>query len=162
VRFAHEVHPSEIAYDYWTTVRTLEAIGHREAFGLNWDPSHMVWQDLDPVAFLWDFRDRIYHVDCKDTKKRMRNGRNGRLGSHLPWADPRRGWDFISTGHGDVPWEDAFRVLNSIGYDGPISVEWEDAGMDRLLGAPEALAFVRRLAFDAPEAAFDAAFSQKG
>ena len=42
VRFALEVHPSEIAYDYWTTKRTLEAIGHREAFGLNWDPSHMV------------------------------------------------------------------------------------------------------------------------
>ena len=55
VRFAHEVHPSDIAYDYWTTVRTLEAIGHRDAFGLNWDPSHIVWQDLDPVAFLWDF-----------------------------------------------------------------------------------------------------------
>ena len=52
VRFAHEVHPSEIAYDYWTTVRTLEAIGHRPAFGLNWDPSHFVWQDLDPVGFL--------------------------------------------------------------------------------------------------------------
>ena len=159
VRFAHEVHPSEIAYDYWTTVRTLEAIGHREAFGLNWDPSHMVWQDLDPVGFLWDFKDRIYHVDCKDTRKRMVNGRNGRLGSHLAWADPRRGWDFISTGHGDVAWEDAFRMLNQIGYAGPISVEWEDAGMDRLLGAPEALEFVRRLAFDAPDAAFDSAFS---
>ena len=161
VRFAHEVHPSEIAYDYWTTVRTLEAIGHREAFGLNWDPSHMVWQDLDPVGFLWDFQDRIYHVDCKDTRKRMVNGRNGRLGSHLAWADARRGWDFISTGHGDVPWEDAFRMLNTIGYQGPISVEWEDAGMDRLVGAPEALEFVRRLAFDAPDAAFDAAFSTK-
>jgi sugar phosphate isomerase/epimerase len=103
VRFAHEVHPSEIAYDYWTTVRALEAIGHREAFGLNWDPSHFVWQDLDPVSFLWDFKDRIYHVDCKDTKRQVGNGRNGRLGSHLPWADPRRGWDFVSTGHGDVP-----------------------------------------------------------
>ncbi|MCW2710868.1 MAG: endonuclease, partial [Marmoricola sp.] len=68
VRFAHEVHPSEIAYDYWTTERALEAVGHRESFGLNWDPSHFVWQDLDPVSFLWDFRDRIYHVDCKDTK----------------------------------------------------------------------------------------------
>ena len=132
VRFAHEVHPSEIAYDYWTTVRTMEAIGHREAFGLNWDPSHFVWQDLDPVGFLWDFKDRIYHVDCKDTKKQVGNGRNGRLGSHLPWADPRRGWDFVSTGHGDVPWEQCFRMLNTIGYDGPISIEWEDAGMDRL------------------------------
>jgi hypothetical protein len=50
-------------------------------------------------------------------------------------------------------------MLNTIGYDGPISVEWEDAGMDRLRGAPEALEFVRGLAFDQPEAAFDAAFS---
>lgn len=162
VRFAHEVHPSEIAYDYWTTKLTLEAIGHRESFGLNWDPSHMVWQDLDPVGFLWDFQDRIYHVHCKDTKKRLDNGRNGRLSSHLPWADPRRGWDFISTGHGDVPWENAFRMLNAIGYAGPLSVEWEDAGMDRLVGAPEALDFVRRLSsYEPSAAAFDAAFSTK-
>ena len=159
VLFAHEVHPSEIAYDYWTAVRTLQAIGHRPAFGLNWDPSHFVWQDLDPVNFILEFKDRIYHVDCKDTKKQMTNGRNGRLGSHLPWADPRRGWDFVSTGHGDVPWEDCFRALNAIGYDGPLSIEWEDAGMDRLVGAPEALQFVRRLAFEAPSASFDAAFS---
>ena len=160
VRFAHEVHPSEIAYDYWTTQRALEAIGNREAFGLNWDPSHMVWQDIDPVGFLWDFQDRIYHVHCKDTKKRLTNGRNGRLSSHLAWADPRRGWDFISTGHGDVPWEDAFRMLNSINYRGPLSVEWEDAGMDRLAGAPEALEFVRRLSsYEPSAAAFDAAFS---
>lgn len=88
VRFAHEVHPSEIAYDYWTTVRTLEAIGRREAFGLNWDPSHMVWQDVAPVSFLWDFRDRIYNVHVKDTKERMSNGRNGRLGS--TWLGPIR------------------------------------------------------------------------
>ena len=159
VRFAHEVHPSEIAYDYWSTVRTLEAIGHRPAFGLNWDPSHMMWQELDPVAFISDFADRIYHVDCKDTHMRVGGGRNGRLSSHLPWGHPRRGWDFVSTGRGDVPWEDCFRALAAIGYDGPISVEWEDAGMDRLVWAPEALEFVRRLAFDAPEAAFDAAFS---
>ncbi len=159
VRFAHEVHPSEIAYDYWTTKAALEAIGHREAFGLNWDPSHMVWQDIDPVAFLWDFQDRIYHVHCKDAKKRLTNGRNGRLASHLPWSDPRRGWDFISAGHGDVPWADAFRMLNAIGYAGPLSVEWEDAGMDRLVGAPEALGFVRRMSSYEPSgAAFDAAF----
>jgi sugar phosphate isomerase/epimerase len=162
VRFAHEVHPSEIAYDYWTTVRALEAIGHRPAFGLNFDPSHFVWQDLDPVGFLWDFKDRIYHVDCKESVKQL-NGRNGRLGSHLPWGDPRRGWDFVSTGHGDVPWEPVFRMLNSIGYQGPISVEWEDAGMDRALGAPAALAHVRALAaIEPPAASFDSAFSSGG
>ena len=161
VRFAHEVHPSEIAFDYWTTVRALEAVGHRSAFGLNWDPSHFVWQDLDPVGFLWDFRDRIYHVDCKDTRKRMANGRNGRLGSLLPWADGRRGWDFVSTGHGDVPWEDCFRMIDQIGYEGPGSIEWEDAGMARRVGAPEALAFVRGLAYERPRAAFDAAFTAR-
>lgn len=161
VRFAHEVHPSEIAYDWWTTVRALEAIGHREAFGLNWDPSHFVWQQLDPVDFILEFADRIYHVDCKDVKLRLGNGRNGRLSSHLPWADLRRGWDFVSTGRGDVPWEASFRALNQIGYDGPVSVEWEDAGMDRLVGAPEALAFVRANLFDPPAAAFDAAFSAR-
>jgi sugar phosphate isomerase/epimerase len=162
VRFAHEVHPSEIAYDYHTTVRTLEAIGHRPAFGLNWDPSHMVWQELDPAGFILDFADRIYHVDCKDAKVRTGDGRRGRLSSHLPWADLRRGWDFVSTGRGDVPWEDCFRALNSIGYDGPISVEWEDAGMDRLSGAPESLAFVRGLnAITPPATSFDAAFSSE-
>jgi sugar phosphate isomerase/epimerase len=160
VRFAHEVHPSEIAYDYWSTQRTLEAIGHRPAFGLNWDPSHFLWQQIDPVAFISDFKDRIYHVDCKDTKMRMGGGRNGILSSHLAWGDPRRGWDFVSTGRGDVPWEDSFRALTAIGYTGPISVEWEDAGMDRLQGAPEALAFLKRFDFAPSQTSFDAAFSQ--
>lgn len=159
VRFALEVHPSEIAYDFETSMRALEALGHREAFGFNWDPSHMMWQFIDPVTFITDFADRIYHVDCKDTRMRPRNGRRGALGSHLPWGDPRRGWDFVSTGHGDVPWEDCFRALRSIGYSGPISIEWEDAGMDRLRGAAEALGFVRDLLWELPAASFDAAFS---
>ncbi|MBY5163854.1 sugar phosphate isomerase/epimerase family protein [Salsipaludibacter albus] len=159
VRFAHEVHPSEIAYDYWTTVRTLEAIDHRPGFGLNFDPSHFVWQNLDPVGFLWDFKDRIYHVDCKESVVQD-NGRNGRLGSHLAWGDPRRGWDFVSTGHGDVPWEAIIRMLNAIGYEGPISVEWEDAGMDRELGGPDAQEFIRKVvAIEPSESSFDAAFS---
>ncbi|RUA26573.1 MAG: sugar phosphate isomerase/epimerase [Actinobacteria bacterium] len=161
VRFAHEVHPSEIAYDYWTSVRTLEAIDRRPAFGFNWDPSHMMWQRVDPVEFIWDFKDRIYHVDCKDTRVRATNGRSGTLGSHLPWGDPRRPWDFVSTGRGDVPWEDAFRALAAIGYAGPISIEWEDAGMDRLHGAAEAVKYVRTLLWQLPEQSFDAAFSNQ-
>jgi sugar phosphate isomerase/epimerase len=78
----------------------------------------------------------VYHVDCKDTRLRPQNGRAGVLGSHLPWGDPRRGWDFVSTGHGDVPWEDSFRALEFIGYTGPISIEWEDAGMDASTAPP--------------------------
>ena len=161
VRFGFEMHPSEIAYDYYTTVRAIEALNGRDAFGLNFDPSHFVWQDLDPVGFVTDFSDRIVHVDCKEAVVRTGDGRRGRLSSHLPWADLRRGWDFVSVGHGDVPWEDCFRALNSIGYDGPISVEWEDAGMDREFGAPEALEYLRSLDWHAPSAAFDAAFASE-
>jgi sugar phosphate isomerase/epimerase len=161
VRFALEVHPSEIAYDYWTTHRTLDAIDRREAFGINWDPSHMVWQDIDPANFIVDFADRIYHVDCKDTRLRNRDGRVGRLGSHLPWGHPRRGWDFVSAGQGDVAFEDSFRALESIGYTGPISIEWEDARMSRLDGAPRALAYVRGLLWEPPHARFDSAFTQE-
>jgi len=161
VRFALEVHPSEIAYDWYTTERTLEAIGHRPAFGLNWDPSHMMWQDIDPAAFIHHFADRIYHVDCKDTTIHQKDGRRGRLSSHLPWGDPKRAWDFVSAGHGSVDWEACFRALNTIGYTGPISIEWEDAGMDRLHGAPEALAFIRKLLWTPPTASFDSAFSNQ-
>ncbi len=161
VRYAHEVHPSEIAYDYWTTVRALETIDHRHAFGINWDPSHLVWQGIDPIGFIVDFADRICHVDCKDTRLRPPTGRSGILGSHLPWGDPRRGWDFVSTGHGDTHWEDGFRALASIGYTGPISIEWEDAGMDRLHGAAEAVGRIRSLLWKRPEASFDSAFSNQ-
>ena len=63
VRFALEVHPSEIAYDYWTSVRTLEVIDRHPAFGFNWDPSHLTWQKIDVRMFLWDFQDRIFHVE---------------------------------------------------------------------------------------------------
>ncbi len=161
VRFALEVHPSEIAYDYWTAKATLDAIGHRKSFGFNFDPSHFVWQQLDSVAFVLDFADHIFHVHVKESVTNL-DGRNGVLGSHLSWDNPRRGWTFVSTGHGAVPWEPIFRALNAIGYDGPTSVEWEDAGMDRLVGGPEALAFVRKLAtITPPHQLFDAAFSSK-
>ncbi len=126
-------------------------------------PDSMIEAGYQDFADRWnpilDVYDRIYHVDCKDAKVRTGDGRRGRLASHLPWADLRRGWDFVSTGHGDVPWEDCFRMLNAIGYDGPISIEWEDAGMDRLRGAAEAITFLRQFDFDPPAAAFDAAFS---
>ena len=158
VRFALEVHPSEIAYDFHTTARTLEAIGRRPGFGLNFDPSHFMWQFLEPDPFLETYADRIYHVHCKESVRTL-DGRNGVLASHLPFGDLRRGWDFVSVGHGDVPFERIVRRLNAIGYDGPMSVEWEDSGMDREQGAPESLQHLRRLSFGAAAGAFDAAFS---
>lgn len=160
VKFALEVHPSEIAYDFWTTQRTLDAIGRRPAFGINFDPSHLYWQMVDPVEFVYAYADRIYHVHVKESV-RVLNGRNGILASHLPFGDHRRGWDFVSPGRGGVPFEPIFRALNRIGYDGPLSVEWEDTNMHREQGAPEAVQFVRRLDLTPSDVAFDAAFASK-
>ena len=76
------------------------------------------------------------------------NGRSGLLGSYLPYGDPRRGWDFRAPGHGGIDWEAVIRALNEIGYDGPLAVEFKDAGMDRASGADEACKFVKRLDFE--------------
>jgi sugar phosphate isomerase/epimerase len=83
------------------------------------------------------------------------DGKSGILGSHLTFGDTRRGWNFRSLGHGDVNFEDIIRELNNINYTGPLSVEWEDSGMDRIYGATEALEFVRNVDFKPNEAAFD-------
>lgn len=161
VRFALEVHPSEIAYDFWTTGRTLEAVDYRTAFGINFDPSHLYWQMVDPVAFVYEYGRYIYHVHVKESV-RVLDGRNGILGSHLAFGDRRRGWDFVSPGRGGVPFERIFRALNAVEYDGPLSVEWEDNGMSRDQGAPEALEMVRRLSLDPSAVRFDDAFESKG
>lgn len=160
VRFALEVHPTEIAFDLYSAERTLEALGRREEFGFNFDPSHLLWQGVDPVEFIRAFPDRIYHVHVKDAIVTL-NGRAGILSSHLNFGDPRRGWDFRSPGRGGVNFEEIIRALNAIGYDGPLSVEWEDIGMDREAGAREACEFVRRLDFAPSRRAFDAAFSDQ-
>jgi sugar phosphate isomerase/epimerase len=160
VKFGLEVHPTEIAYDFWTTKRTLEAINHRKAFGINFDPSHLYWQMVDPVQFLYEYADRIYHVHVKESI-RLLNGRNGILASHLVFGDHRRGWDFVSPGRGGVPFEQVFRTLNRIGYEGPLSVEWEDNNMNRDQGAPEALRLVRRLDLTPSDVLFDDAFASR-
>src|SRR5215203_3206116 len=82
VRFALEVHPTEIAYDFPTTRKALDAIGNREGFGINFDPSHFAHQFLDSSEFIEEFAERIYHFHVKDSKKRL-NGRRSILGSHL-------------------------------------------------------------------------------
>ncbi len=88
------------------------------------------------------------------------NGRGGILASHLAFGDPRRGWDFRSPGRGNIEFEEIIRALNQIDYAGPLSVEWEDPGMDREAGAQEALHFVKNLDFTPIKAAADSAVSK--
>lgn len=157
VRFALEVHPTEIAYDIVTARRALKAVKNRKAFGFNFDPSHLQWQGVDPVRFLKEFPNRIYHVHMKDTAVTL-DGESGILASHLNFGTPGRGWDFRSMGRGDVQFEEIIRTLNALNYTGPLSVEWEDAMMDRVQGATESCAYVRQIDFTKSDRVFDEAF----
>ena len=160
IKFALEVHPTEIAFDLYTAQRAIEALDGREEFGFNFDPSHLLWQGVDPVEFIRAFGDRIFHVHMKDAIVKL-DGRNGILSSHLEFGDPRRGWDFRSLGRGGVNFEEIIRALNDVGYEGPLSVEWEDSGMNRDQGAQEACDFVRSIEITPSDIAFDAAFDKE-
>ncbi len=158
VRFGLEVHPTEIAFDIVSAERALEAIDHHPAFGFNYDPSHLGYQGVDYVEFLYRFSDRIFHVHIKDCYWSDQPGVCGVFGGHLAFGDRRRSWNFRSPGRGSIDFEEILRALNDIGYQGPLSVEWEDDGMDREHGAREACELLRSLDFEPSEVAFDTAF----
>jgi sugar phosphate isomerase/epimerase len=151
IRFALEVHPGQIAFDLYSAEMTLDVLNGREEFGFTFDPSHLHWQGVDPAEFLRRFPDRIYHVHIKDVAMTL-NGRTGVLNAYQPYGDPRRGWEFRSPGHGGIDWESIIRALNAIRYEGPLSIEWSDAGMDKDHGAEEACKFVKRLDFPPSQA----------
>lgn len=157
INFALEIHPTEIAYDLVTFERALSALDNHPAFGINFDPSHLIWQGLDPVKLINRFPDRIFHVHIKDAATTL-DGSNSILGGHLSFGDHRRGWDFRSPGRGEVDFESIIRALNRINYQGPLSVEWEDSAMDREHGAKEAAEFVSTIDFPSSDRAFDASF----
>jgi sugar phosphate isomerase/epimerase len=160
VQYALEVHPTEIAFDIVTAKMTLDALNNRPEFGFNFDPSHLGYQGVDYVRFLYEFSDRIYHVHMKDVYWSSTPKRIGVFGGHTGFGDPERFWDFRSLGHGCVNFEEIIRALNNIGYQGPLSVEWEDSGMDREHGATEAAAFVKKADFKASDIAFDSNFDK--
>lgn len=160
VNFALEVHPTEIAFDIATAERALAAVGNHKRFGFNYDPSHLAYQGVDYIKFIRDFGKRIYHVHMKDVWWNHGDGTVGVFGGHTSFGDPRRFWEFRSPGHGDVEFEDIIVALNDSGYQGPLSVEWEDIRMDREHGASEACGFVRQLDFPLNFKAFDAAFDK--
>lgn len=160
VNFALEVHPTEIAFDIASAQRALKVLEEHPRFGFNYDPSHLAYQGVDYVKFLYTFKERIFHVHMKDVWWGHGNGEVGVFGGHTSFGDPRRYWDFRSLGRGDVRFEEIIVALNDIGYRGPLSVEWEDSRMDRVHGARESSAFLRQLDFEPAGRAFDAAFAK--
>ncbi len=161
VNFGLEVHPTEIAFDIASARRALEAVKNHPRFGFNYDPSHLGYQGVNYVKFIREFGSRIFHAHMKDVWWGHGDGTVGVFGGHTDFTDARRFWDFRSLGHGDIKFEDIIVALNDAGYRGPLSVEWEDGRMDRIHGATESCAFVRKLDFAPNQAAFDAAFSKK-
>ncbi|OGF28413.1 AP endonuclease [Candidatus Falkowbacteria bacterium RIFOXYC2_FULL_47_12] len=162
IKFALEVHPTEIAFDIASAERALNAVGKHPAFGFNYDPSHLAYQGISYVAFIRKFGDRIFHCHMKDVWWGHGDGTIGVFGGHVNFGDARRYWDFRSLGHGDVNFEEIIVALNDVGYTGPLSVEWEDSRMDREFGAKEACEFVRNIDFPSSKIAFDAQFTEKG
>ncbi|MDF9829475.1 sugar phosphate isomerase/epimerase family protein [Parabacteroides sp. PF5-6] len=161
IRFALEVHPTEIAFDTFSARRALEAVNNHPAFGFNYDPSHLGYQGVDYVDFIYQFPDRIFHVHMKDVWWSDTPRQVGVFGGHVPFGDPRRYWNFRSVGRGKINFEEIIRALNSIGYQGPLSVEWEDSAMDREHGARESCAFTKRIDFQPSAHAFDAFFAKE-
>jgi len=160
VKFALEVHPTEIAFDIVSAHKAISALNGRKTFGFNYDPSHFVYQGVDYVQFLREFADRIYHVHMKDAWFSPVPRRSGVFGGHLPFGHAERFWEFRSLGRGSVNFEEIIRTLNHIRYSGPLSVEWEDQNMDREMGATEAAAFVKKADFAPSSIVFDAQFDK--
>ena len=158
IKFALEVHPTEIAFDIASAQRAIEALDGHPAFGFNYDPSHLGYQGVDYVEFIHRFSDRIFHVHMKDVGWSQTPKDAGVFGGHTDFGDRRRFWDFRSLGRGNIDFEEIIRALNRINYQGPLSVEWEDSGMEREHGAAEAASFVKEVDFAPSDIAFDAAF----
>jgi len=160
ISYGLEVHPTEIAFDIASARKALEALDQHPAFGFNYDPSHLGYQGVDYVKFISIFAERIFHVHMKDVYWSDVPVEAGVFGGHTEFGAPGRYWDFRSLGRGMIDFEEIIRELNRIGYRGPLSVEWEDSGMDREHGATEAADFVKNVDFPPSEIDFDAAFEE--
>jgi len=160
VKFALEVHPTEIAFDLASARRAMAAIDGHPAFGFNFDPSHFGYQGVDYIGFLREFGDRVYNVHMKDVWWSDKPEAAGVFGGHENFGSDGRFWDFCSLGRGKIDFEAILRQLNRAGYGGPLTVEWEDPGMQREHGARESAEFCRKLDFEVSPQAFDSAFSE--
>lgn len=150
VRFAFEIHPTEIAYNIETAERALEVLGHREEFGFNFDPSHLIWQQTDPVVAVKRLGKRIYHAHAKDSEvQKDEVGRSGVMSTGA-WTRPDRGFRFRVPGWGDVNWRRVLTSLAAVGYDYVLSFEHEDPVMSPEDGCEKAIAYLRPLIIKKP------------
>jgi len=149
VKFAHEVHPQEMAYNLYTAKKAIEVI-KRENFGFNFDPSHLVWQGIDPVVFIHEIGDRIYHVHAKDVEIVKEAVAYDGILSTGPWRRRGRGMRFRVPGWGDVDWRRVITALIEVGYDYVLSFEHEDPIMSPEDGVEKAISYLKPLIIRKP------------
>ena len=150
VRLALEVHPTEIAYNLETAERALAVLGNRKEFGFNFDPSHLVWQGIDPVVFIKRLGGCIYHAHAKDGEVQADEVRRSGVLSGGSWSRPDRGFRFRVPGWGGVDWRRVLSALAAAGYDYVLSFEHEDPVMSPEDGCEKAIAFLRPLIIKKP------------
>ncbi len=150
IKFAHEAHPQEQAYNIETAEQAVKAVGGNKTFGFNFDPSHLVWQGIDPVVFIKRFGDRIYHSHAKDAELVKENVRTSGSIPTGSWQRPGRGFRFRVVGWGDVEWKRVITAMLEVGYDYVLSYEHEDPVMSREDGCEKCIAFLKPLIVKAP------------
>jgi sugar phosphate isomerase/epimerase len=148
VKVAFEMHPGFVVYNPETLLRLREAAG--EVLGANFDPSHLYWQGIDPVAAIKVLggNGAIFHVHAKDTRIDEENTRvNGVLDTKDYSRVLDRSWVFrtVGYGHGETSWRDQISALRTVGYDYVLSIEHEDALMSIDEGLSKAVEFLRPL-----------------
>ncbi len=145
-KIAFEMHPGFCVYNTDTMLRIREAVG--PVLGANFDPSHLIWQGMDPVAVIRALGDAIFHVHAKDTKMDKYNtARTGVLDTK-PYGDEiNRAWIFRSVGYGndEVYWKDIVSNLRLVGYDHVLSIEHEDSLMSQNEGLSKAVEMLQRV-----------------
>ena len=150
VTFDLECHPSERAMgdlesagDY---LRHMDKAGYGSVAGFNLDGSHMEWQNVSVVQFIREYADAIHCAHVKGVQVEKEHCRGGRLGGHRGMGHWTNGWKFVTAGtqRDANSLEEIFIELNRVGYDGAVSIEWEDNDADQLAGAKAALANCRR------------------
>ncbi len=144
VRVAFEMHPGFVVYNTETMLRLRAECGRN--IGANFDPSHLFWQGMDPIACLRALKGCVYHVHAKDCRVDPLNAATVGVLDTKPYTDEiNRGWIFRTVGYGHGPefWKDFVSTLRLIGYDGTLSIEHEDSLMSVNEGFQKAVEFLK-------------------
>ena len=152
VRVAVEMHPNFVAYSTESMLRLI-AIAPG-TIGVNFDPSHLFWQQADPVTVIRALGDSIYHVHAKDCRiDRANTARNGVLDSKSYTRELERSWVFRTVGYGNdaIVWKDIVSNLRLVGYDHVLSIEHEDSVMSPAEGLKKAVEFLRGVLITQPK-----------